>query len=243
MRIAISPDENPGDPGSVAADGTTERSVNLKVATALSDVLRRCGQDAWFDPNITFNDRVAKANSDGTNLLVACAHNESTPGRSGTEFVFCEGGLQFGKQAQAADAVYQELAKLPDWPPRRPNVVEAVAECCNFNSDTVYIEFLFMSPEDRVISSRPNYAQDVAEAVARGLASTYGFPFRPDGNSHPDEGFPYTVKHGDTLSAIARRCGITWQQLHNFADNHSHIPNPDLIHPGDVIRTPCDLGG
>ena len=77
MRIAISPDENPGDPGAVH-NGIVERDVNIKVATALQAALQRCGQDAWFDAGITFEERVAKANSDGTQLLVACAHNAAT---------------------------------------------------------------------------------------------------------------------------------------------------------------------
>jgi N-acetylmuramoyl-L-alanine amidase len=177
MRIAISPDENPGDSGSVAADGTTERSVNLGVATALQAALARCGQDVWFDPTITYVDRTAKANSDGTQLLVACAHNESTAGLSGTQFVFCTGGEGFGRQAAAADAVYAELAKLPNWPARRSNVDEAIYECCQFGGDTVYIEYLYMSPEDETIWSQPTYPQDAAEATARGLAATYGFTY------------------------------------------------------------------
>lgn len=186
MRIAISPDENPDQPGSVAADGTTERSVNLKVASALQAALQRCGQDVWFDPSITFDQRVQRANSDGTQLLVACAHNESTPGLRGTQFVFCPGGQTFGKQSAAATAVYAELAKIPGWPARISDAVENVEECCGFNNDTVYTEYLFMSPDDEPIWSRPTYPQDAAEATARGLAAVYGFTYvSPGGTPHP----------------------------------------------------------
>lgn len=181
MRIAISPDENPDQPGSVAADGTTERSVNLSVAVALQVALARCGVDAWFDPSITFEGRVARANQDGTDVLVACAHDVSTPGVRGTTFVFCPGGLEFGRQAAAADAVYAHLAALPGWPARRPNTVENVYECCAFDRDTVYVEYLCMSPEDETLWSQPNYAVRAAEATARGLAATYGFTYVPQG--------------------------------------------------------------
>lgn len=177
MRIAISPDENPGDTGSVSAGGVTERSVNVAVATALQAALTRCGQDAWFDPTITYIERVNRANADGSALLVACAHNESTRGLSGTQFVFCGGGQTFGRQAAAANAVYAALAKIAGWPPRRADAVEAVYECCAFDGDTVYTEYLFMSPDDEPLWSRPDYPQLAAEATARGLAATYGFPY------------------------------------------------------------------
>lgn len=181
MRIAISPDEDPDQTGSVAADGTTERSVNLQVARALQVAFQRCGQDAWFEPGITYIERVTRANADGTELLVACAHDVSTPGVSGGCFVFCPGGLEFGKQAHAADSVYASLAVLPGWPARRPNVVEDVYECCAFDGDTVYIEYLCMSPDDEPLWSAPNYAMRVAEATCRALSSVYGFPYVPQG--------------------------------------------------------------
>lgn len=42
----------------------------------------------------------------------------------------------------------------------------------------------------------------------------------------------YTVAKGDTLSAIAKRYGTTYQKI--AADNN--IPNPNLIHPGQVLK-------
>lgn len=179
MRVAISPDENSDDPGSVAPDGTTERSLNLRVAGALLVALTRSGVDAWFDPTITYVDRVGLANADGTDVLVACAHNESTPLERGTQFVFCAGGQLFGQQAQAATNVYQHLAQLPGWPFRRPDAVEAVYECCMFQRDTVYVEYLYMNDADAVLWKRPEYPQLVAEATAQGLAQTYHFAYVP----------------------------------------------------------------
>lgn len=181
MRIAISPDENPGDSGSVAQDGTTERSVNLLVAGALLAALGRCRQDAWFDPDITYVERVARANGDGTLVLVACAHNESTPGKRGTQFVFCPGGAVVGRQGMAAANVYAHLREIPGWPPRIPDAIEDVYECCEFEKDTVYCELLFMSLDDEPIWSAPWYPAAAAEAIAQGLAVTYGFDYVPPG--------------------------------------------------------------
>lgn len=42
----------------------------------------------------------------------------------------------------------------------------------------------------------------------------------------------YTVVSGDTLSGIAARFGTTYQELARI----NGIPDPDIIHPGDVLR-------
>ena len=44
----------------------------------------------------------------------------------------------------------------------------------------------------------------------------------------------YTVKQGDTLSAIARKYNTTYQVLAEY----NRISNPNLIYPGQVIRIP-----
>src|SRR5262249_41966583 len=43
-----------------------------------------------------------------------------------------------------------------------------------------------------------------------------------------------TVKSGDSLSAIGARTSRTWPQLAGY----NHIPNPDLIYPGQVLTIP-----
>lgn len=45
----------------------------------------------------------------------------------------------------------------------------------------------------------------------------------------------YTVRSGDTLSAIARRFGTTVWALASI----NHIANPNLIFPGQVLKVPC----
>jgi nucleoid-associated protein YgaU len=46
----------------------------------------------------------------------------------------------------------------------------------------------------------------------------------------------YTVEHGDSLSKIGEKYGVTWQQI--FEANKDTISDPDLIHPGQVINIP-----
>ena len=51
----------------------------------------------------------------------------------------------------------------------------------------------------------------------------------------------YVVKRGDNLSTIGRLHGMDWQDLYKHPKNaefRRKRPNPDLIHPGDVIHIP-----
>lgn len=49
----------------------------------------------------------------------------------------------------------------------------------------------------------------------------------------------YTVKKGDSLSKIAKRVygdAQQWRRIHEA--NRDIIDNPDLIHPGQVLKLP-----
>ena len=47
----------------------------------------------------------------------------------------------------------------------------------------------------------------------------------------------YTVKSGDTLSAIGQRHGVHWREIHE-ANKDVIGDNPDKIHPGQTLRIP-----
>lgn len=54
----------------------------------------------------------------------------------------------------------------------------------------------------------------------------------------------YTVRKGDTLSAIAKReygDASEWRRI--YEANRDQIDNPDLIHPGQELRIPDREGG
>ena len=54
----------------------------------------------------------------------------------------------------------------------------------------------------------------------------------------------YTVKSGDSLSAIAKRVygdAGKWQQI--YEANRDQIKDPDLIHPGQELKIPGDERG
>ena len=68
-----------------------------------------------------------------------------------------------------------------------------------------------------------------------------GSSTQPDASAQPAAGAvsSYTVKSGDTLSAIAEReYGDAGQWRRIFEANRETIDNPDLIHPGQELKIP-----
>ena len=51
------------------------------------------------------------------------------------------------------------------------------------------------------------------------------------------EGTSYTVKSGDSLSAIGKHHGVAWRDIHE-ANRDVIGDNPDLIKPGQKLRIP-----
>jgi hypothetical protein len=86
-------------------------------------------------------------------------------------------------------------------------------------------------------------ASGSAPAVSSGSVTTKAAPSKPSkaparSQSHADRGASrgdYTVRKGDTLSAIAARHGTTWQAIH--AANKAVIGgDPDMIVPGQRLE-------
>lgn len=68
----------------------------------------------------------------------------------------------------------------------------------------------------------------------------------PDASAQPTASgtHSYTVKSGDTLSAIAEReygDPDGWRRI--FEANRDQLDDPDLIHPGQELRIPAREGG
>lgn len=74
--------------------------------------------------------------------------------------------------------------------------------------------------EDAPVAPKKHHGPSLAETMATGR---------------------YTVRHGDTLSAIAEAHGFTdWHRL--YAANKDKVYDPDLIFPGQVLRVPDHNG-
>ena len=77
--------------------------------------------------------------------------------------------------------------------------------------------------------------QDIAVTVKPALTAPASTAVhRPVHRSVPAPLPRVTVQSGDSLSAIGARTSRTWVQLAGY----NHIPNPDLIYPGQVVIIP-----
>lgn len=93
----------------------------------------------------------------------------------------------------------------------------------------------------RVVSQDAGKRVEVTHLYTSGaigyLRPKRGVTPRPGASKPPQDtpGGTYTVKRGDTLSAIAGRYGTTWQALAKL----NGISNANLIHPGQKLRVPA----
>lgn len=80
---------------------------------------------------------------------------------------------------------------------------------------------------------KPNFGN-----VQSGASSTAP-PAPPKPAAAPAAPRTYTVAAGDSLSKIAKKFygdGNKWKQI--FEANRDTVKNPDLIHPGQVLKIP-----
>ncbi|WP_336923232.1 LysM peptidoglycan-binding domain-containing protein [Aquipuribacter sp. SD81] len=84
-----------------------------------------------------------------------------------------------------------------------------------------------------------------SDSAGSGSSSSSGSGSSSSGSSGSSGSAPsyagsYTVRSGDTLAAIGRRYGVTWQQL--AAANRSTISNPARIYVGQTVKVPGASG-
>ncbi|HJD24219.1 MAG TPA: LysM peptidoglycan-binding domain-containing protein [Firmicutes bacterium] len=85
--------------------------------------------------------------------------------------------------------------------------------------------------------------KDYASLIMQGGYNGFEKPRpEPDPDPKPEEG-TVTVKAGDTLSGIAARYGLTWQELYAYDGNRAVIgADPNFLLPGMVLHVPSAGG-
>ena len=96
----------------------------------------------------------------------------------------------------------------------------------------VECEFLTNPARLRRFLSCPGKRQEIAVAIANGVHASPDVPPVAEPAAEPAPARTYTVQPGDTLSALARRFGLTVDALANDND----ISTPNLIRVGQALR-------
>ncbi|HIW73106.1 MAG TPA: LysM peptidoglycan-binding domain-containing protein [Firmicutes bacterium] len=86
--------------------------------------------------------------------------------------------------------------------------------------------------------------KDYAAIIREGGFNGFEKPVPPDPAPDPEPGdVAVTVKAGDTLSGIAARYGLSWQELYEYNGNQAVIgDDPNLIRPGMMLHVPSAGG-
>lgn len=78
-------------------------------------------------------------------------------------------------------------------------------------------------------------AADEAAAEAKAVQDLHNEHIAAEAEADDSVQATYTVKKGDTLSAIGAEFGVSYQDIAKL----NHIKNPDLIYPGQVFKIPA----
>lgn len=107
-------------------------------------------------------------------------------------------------------------------------------EMVNVKAYCVYEELVFHDNCADAAWFHDNYGE-LAEATARALCEHYGYTYGGKSETPVQGGADtYTVQSGDTLTYIARKYGLTYQEIADY----NGIKDPNRIYTGQVIKIP-----
>ena len=244
MKICIDPGHGGADPGAIGIAPATasepaitlkERDFTLDVALLLEEELARCGHSVLLtrrrDRSLKLNARAAHGNRHAADLFISIhANAAANPAAEGIE-VFHFPGSAAGKSA--AGRIMQGLAAaFPDHVNRGVKPADfAVLRLTGMPAVLVECEFLTNPDRLRRFLSCPSKRREIAVAIAAGVAARPDAP-PVEAAAEPALGETYIVQAGDTLSALARRFGLTVDAI--ASDNA--LSNPNLIRVGQALR-------
>ena len=136
-------------------------------------------------------------------------------------------GKSIGDLGMQLDFLYKELSE--GYKSSVLSVLETASSVLTA-SNAVLLKFERPANQgESVQKKRAEYGQKYYDKYAGGTTST-----EPDTKTPASGDVVYTVKSGDTLSAIASKYGTTYQKLAEY----NGIANPSLIHVGQKIKIP-----
>ena len=225
------------DPGAVSG-GLQEKDFTLDASLYMYERLQQLGIPVVltrdYDENLSRTERLRRANEafGGSSNAILISNHINAGGGEGAEVIYALRNNstlaqsileEIGSEGQIMRKYYQR--RLPEDPSK--DYYYIIRETSPMQS--LLVEYGFIdNANDRV--KLQNDLLNYVEAVVRAIAQYAGVPYTPPEGSGTNF---YTVVKGDSLWSIARKFGVTVQQLRD-ANNLTS----DTLTVGQLLRIP-----
>ena len=236
-KIVIDAGHGGEDPGT-SANGIVEKDLTLKISEYLHKRFDELGipneMTRTGDVTLGPDDRPTKAQSfyGNSSDVILLSNHVNAGGGDGAEIIYSLRNSdklsnliaqEFAKAGQNVRKYYQR--RLPSDPSKDYYYILRDTP----NNESLIIEYGFVDSTGDDVEQLKNDWEDLAEAVVRAVASYVGVPYSGGSSS----GTCYVVKSGDTLWSIAKKYGVSVDELkekNNLSSNALSI-NQILIIP------------
>jgi LysM repeat protein len=233
-KIVIDPGHGGSDPGA-SGNGIIEKNLTLDISRYMYDRFRELGipvsitrlDDSTLSPTERVNKILSFYGSDPSVIVVS--NHINAGGGDGAEVIYALRnnnrlasliGSELEKEGQNLRKIYQR--RLPS----NMNKDYYFIHRNTGNTEPVLVEYGFLdSSKDDVKQLKNNY-KDLAEAVVRGILEYTGYEYQPNVDSDL-----YVVKRGDSLWSIAKKYGISVDELKKINNLSSN-----LLSVGQTLR-------
>ena len=217
-KIVIDPGHGGNDSGAVG-NGIIEKDLNLKISDYIYNRLKNLGLDVKMtrstDETLSPEERVKRilnAFGNSGNVLVISNHINAGGG-DGAEVIYALRNndtlsklilSELENEGQNIRKAYQK--KLPSNPSKDYYFIHRNTE----NTEPVIIEYGFLDSKSDDVNQLKTQWQNYAEAIVRAIIEYLNLEYIP-----LNETQYYIVKSGDTLWSIAKKYGISVNDLKN----------------------------
>ena len=247
-KIVIDAGHGGDDPGT-SANGIVEKDLTLKISEYLHKRFDELGipneMTRTGDVTLGPNDRPSKAQSfyGNSSDVILLSNHINAGGGDGAEIIYSLRNSdklsnliaqEFAKSGQNVRKYYQR--RLPSDPSKDYYYILRDTP----NNESLIIEYGFVDSTGDDVEQLKNDWEDLAEAVVRAVATYVGVPYS-SGSSTTNS---YVVKSGDTLWSIAKKYGVSVDELkekNNLTSNALSI-NQVLLIPTVLEEVPEEIG-